>query len=140
MDADIVTVQNLNRQSKGFSDYFWFGVSLYDNRREVTRIFAMQDVSQARKKGTEKYIYDVGLAPFTSQVVAKRDWVAVRGDLLPHIRAGMEECWKRGFLSDSKDLADYRVSGVFFGWEIPCLNDAAVAVKSLSLAATVTGK
>ncbi len=135
-----LTVQNLNRQSKGFSDYYWFGVSLYDNRREVTSLFAMQDVSQARKKGTEKFIYDVGIAPFTSEVVAKGHWVKVHGDVLPHIRAGMEECWKRGFLTDSRDPADYRVGGIFLGWEIPGLNDAAVAVKDLSLIATLKGQ
>ncbi len=134
-----LTVQNLNPKSKGFSDYYWFGVSLYDNRREVTTLFAMQDVSQARKKGTEKFIYDVGIAPFTSAVVAKGNWVTVRGDVLPHIRAGMEECWKRGFLPDSKDPGDYRVAGVFLGWEIPGLNDAAVAVKNLSLVAGAKG-
>jgi len=135
-----LTVQNLNRQSKGFSDYYWFGVSLYDNRREVTNLFAMQDKSQSRKKGTEKFIYDVGLAPFTSEIVAKGNWVTVRGDLLPHIRAGLEECWKRGFLPDSKNPADYRIGGIFLGWEIPGLNDAAVAVKNLSLIATEKAK
>jgi hypothetical protein len=57
----------------------------------------------------------LGLAPFTSEVVAKGNWVAVYGDLLPHIRAGLDECWKRGFLPDSKDLADYRIGGIFLG-------------------------
>lgn len=135
-----LTVQNLNTKSKGFSDYYWFGVSLYDNRREVTTLFAMQDVNQAHKKGTEKFIYDVGIAPFTSRVVAKGEWVEVRGDLLPHIRAGLEECWKCGFLPASKDLGDYRIGGIFLGWEIPGLNDAAVAVKNLSLTATLKAK
>ncbi len=135
-----VTVQNLNRRSKGFGDYYWFGVSLYDNRRPVTNLFAAQDKSQARKKGTEKFIYDVGIAPFTSEVVAKRNWVAVHGDILPHIRAGLAECWKRGFLPDSRDQADYRIGGVFFGWEVPGLNDAAMAVKNLSLVAAAKAK
>lgn len=135
-----LTVQNLNQRSKGFNDYYWFGVSLYDSRHDVTQLFAMQDKSQARKKGTEKFIYDVGVAPFTSEVVAKGNWVTVRGDVLPHIDAGLKECWKRGFLSDSKDRADYRVSGIFIGWEIPGLNDAAVAVKNLSLIATPKAK
>jgi hypothetical protein len=135
-----LTVQNLNTKSKGFSDYYWFGVSLYDNRREVTTLFAAQDKSQPRKKGTEKFIYDVGLAPFTSEVVGKGNWVAVRGDLLPHIRAGLDECWKQGFLPDSKALRDYRIGGIFLGWEIPGLNDAAVAVKNLSLNATLKTK
>ena len=135
-----LTVQNLNTLSKGFGDYYWFGTSLYDNRRDVTGLLAMQDVSQARKKGTEKFIYDVGITPFTSEVVARGRWVTVHGDLLPHVRAGLEECWKRGFLRDSRDLADYRIGGIFMGWEIPGLNDTAMAVKGLSLTAVPRAK
>ena len=135
-----LTVQNLNRQSKGFGDYYWFGVALYDNRHKVTKLFVMQDKGQARKKGTEKLIYDVGIAAFTSAVVAKGNWVAIRGDVLPHLRAGLAECWKRGFLPDSKDPADYRIGGLVLGWEIPGLNDAAAAVKNLSLRATAKAK
>jgi hypothetical protein len=135
-----LTVQNFNPKSPGFNDYYWFGVSLYDSRLDVTKLFAMQDKSQARKKGTEKFIYDVGIAPFTTDVVASGKWIPVRGDVLPHIKAGLKECWNRGFLRDSKDPADYRISGIFFGWEIPGLNDAAMAVKKLSLVATLPAR
>ena len=100
-----LTVQNLNTKSKGFSDYYWFGVSLYDNRREVTSLFAMQDVSQARKQGTEKFIYDVPGFPrvlakdLVTQLVAQADSFApeiVYGrrvetlDQVPHAPAARE--------------------------------------------------
>jgi len=126
-----LTIQNLNRKSPGYGDYFWFGINLYDDRHPVTQFFAMRDPSWAKKKGTDKLIYDVGVKPFTDQVVGDGKWVDVRGDLLPHIIAGLNEAWKRGFLVDSKDPKDYRISSIYLGWEIPGLNDAAMAVKNL---------
>ncbi len=135
-----LTIQNLNRQSEGFGDYYWFGISFYDSRHEVTRLAAMQDAGQGKKKGTGKFIYNVGIAPFTSEVVANGKWVTVKGDILPHIRAGLEECWKRGYLSDSKDPSDYYISAIVIGWEIPGLNDAAIAMKKMSLDATFKEK
>lgn len=130
------TIQNLNRQSKGYGDYYWFGVALYDDRELVTMLHAMQDKGSPKKKGTDKLIYNVGVKPFTSEVVADGKWVAVRGDILPHIVAGLREAWKRGFLLDSQNLADYRIGGLVMGWEIPGLNDVAIAVKDLRATAT----
>lgn len=131
------TIQNLNRQSKGYGDYYWFNVCLFDSRKKLTALFAMQDKSSAEKKGTEKLIYDIGIAPFTSAVVADGQWVNVRGDLLPHIRQGLQEAWKRGFLPVSQNEADYRIASLVMGWEIPGLNDAAFAVKNLRATATL---
>lgn len=130
-----LTVQNLKRPSAGYGDYFWFGISFYDSRREVTTLHAMRDKGSPQKKGTDKFIYDVGLAPFTTAVVAERKWVVVRGDLLPHIRAGLHESWKQGYLAASTDPADYRIGSMVIGWEIPGLNDAALALKDLKLTA-----
>jgi hypothetical protein len=52
----------------------------------------------------------------------------------------LEECWKRGYLSDSKDPSDYYISAIVIGWEIPGLNDAAIAMKKMSLDATFKEK
>ena len=130
------TIQNLNRQSKGYGDYYWFGIALYDDRELVTAPHAMQDKGSPKKQGTDKLIYNVGIKPFTNAVVADGKWVTVRGDILPHIIAGLREAWKHGFLPDSQNLADYRIGGLVMGWEIPGLNDAAIAVKDLRATAT----
>ena len=135
-----LTIQNLNHKSPGYGDYFWFGINLYDDRRPVTQFFAMRDPSWAKKKGTDKLIYDVGVRPFTDQIVGGGKWVEVRGDLLPHILAGLNETWKRGFLADSKDPKNYRIGSTYLGWEIPGLNDAAMAVKGLSAVAVLKEK
>jgi hypothetical protein len=134
------TVQNLNRQSQGYGDYYWFGVGFYDSRKDVTALVAMQDKGSAKKQATDKFIYNVGIAPFTSEVVRKGNWVAVRGDLLPQIRAGLQEAWKQGYLTASKDLADYRIGELNLGWEITGLDDAAMAVKDFSTKATLISR
>ncbi|MCF7818172.1 MAG: hypothetical protein K9M54_09850 [Kiritimatiellales bacterium] len=132
-----LTVQNLNRESKGYGDYYWFGMALYDDRYAVTALHAMMDTGSAKKPGTDKMIYNVGIKPFTNQVVADGEWVPIAGDLMPYIVAGLQECWKRGCLEDSRDLADYRFGGVVMGWEVTGLNDVAMAVKGLRATATL---
>ena len=125
------TIQNLNRQSKGFGDYYWFGITIYDDREPVTKLHAMQDKGSPKKNGTDKLIYNPGMKPFADKIVAPGEWVDIRGDLYPHILAGLQECWKRGFLPDSKNPADYNISGLVLGWEVTGLNDVAIAVKGL---------
>jgi hypothetical protein len=132
-----LTVQNLNRKSKGFGDYYWFGISLYDDREPVTALYAAQDKGSPKKKGTDKFIYDVGVKPFTDKVVGAGEWVAVEGDLLPHILAGLQQCWQRGYLADSQDLADYRIGSCVVGWEVTGLNDCAIAVQGLRATAAL---
>jgi hypothetical protein len=97
----------------------------------VTALHAMHDGGSPKKPATEKLIYDIGVKPFTDKVVAVGEWVDIRGDLLPHIVAGLEEAWRRGYLPASTNPADYRVGSAVMGWEIPGLNDAAMAVKGL---------
>jgi hypothetical protein len=125
------TVQNLNPNSKGFGDYYWFGVGFYDDRKTITSLSAMKDMSSPKKKGTNKFIYNVGIKPFTEAVVGSGEWVSVHGDLYPHIIAGLHECWENGYLGDSKDLDDYRLGSLNIGWEVTGLNDVAMAVKGL---------
>ena len=131
------TVQNLNHKSTGYGDYYWFGIALYDDRYAVTALSAMQDKGSAKKKGTNKFIYDIGMKPFTDKVVAAGDWVSVTGDLLPHIIAGLQECWRGGYLTASQNLADYGIGGCVVGWEVTGLNDVAIAVKGLRATATL---
>ena len=42
---------------------------------------------------------------------------------------------KHGLLKDSKDLADYHISGMKIGWEVPGLFDVEMQVRNLSLMA-----
>lgn len=130
-----LTIQNLNRKSPGYGDYYWFGAAPYDDRKPITALHAMKDAGSAKKPGTGKFIYDIGIRPFTDAIVSEGRWVEVKGDLLPHAIAGLREAWGRGYLPGSTNLSDYRVGSVVMGWEIPGLNDAAMAVRGLRLVA-----
>jgi hypothetical protein len=129
------TIQNLSRPSPGYGDYYWFGIAFYDDRKPLTELHMQRDRGSEKKKGTDKFIYDIGIKPFTDGIVAEGKWVELRGDLLPHVMAGLREAWKQGYLSGSTALADYRVGSVVIGWEIPGLNDAAAAIEGLRAAA-----
>jgi hypothetical protein len=131
------TLQNLNPRSKGYGDYVWFGLTVYDNRERIPQLHAMQDRSSPLKKGTEKYIYTLGPGPFANGVIGDGKWVTLQGDLLPYMLQGMQECWKHGYLSRSTDLADYRIGGLCMGWEITGLDDAAMALRGLRATATL---
>ncbi len=125
------TVQNLNTASAGFGDFLWFGTALYDDRVDVTGAFSFVDGF------SQKLIYSVGIQPFTSERIADGNWMTIGGDLLPHMKAGLEEAWSRGLLLDSQDFADYKIGGMNMGWEMPGLNDASLQIRNFSVTATV---
>jgi len=123
------TIQNLNPSSSGFGDFIWFGTSIYDDRQAVTSLNVQQDT------GTGKLIYNTGIAPYTSEVVANGNWVNVNGDILPNIKLGLQEAWNQGFLSDSQDFADYYIGGMNIGWEVTGLNNASMQLRNYGLSA-----
>jgi hypothetical protein len=108
-----------------------FGITFCGSRRAVTSLSALPET------GTDKFIYDVGIAPFTSQVIGAGKWVSIRGNLLPHMRTGLQEAWRRGYLAGSSNSVDYRIGDVNIGWEITGLNEAAMTMKAFSTKATL---
>ena len=128
------TVQNLNIASQGFGDFLWFGTALYDDREDVTgKHVLVDDFSQ-------KLIYSIGIENFTSEHIADGNWMTVGGDLLPHIKAGLQEAWSQGLLLDSQDFADYRIGGMNMGWEMFGQNNASMQVRNYSVVANVPGQ
>lgn len=136
-----LTVQNLNAaRAKGYGDYYWFGVTFYDDRAEVPAFHAMPDTggdpAKGEKKGTGKFIYNVGLTPFSDTgLVPGGDWRTLTGDLRPLILDGLKSAWAKGFLADSRDLADYRIGGLGIGWEVPGLSEVSFQFRNLSIRA-----
>lgn len=124
------TVQNRNPKSAGFGDYLWFGVPLYDNRSRFAKAFKEQDFG-----GTAKYIFTPAGSEYSQTSTHDGAWVAIDKDVLPMVREALEAAWARGFLKDSKDVADYFIAGMNMGWELPGIFDVEMAVKDLSLVA-----
>ncbi len=121
------TVQNLNATNPGYGDYLWFGISLYDDRDPRPGLSVSGD------DATGKLIYNIGLAPLSTVGLVDNQWHRLEVDFLPHILLAIQEAWDRGYLADSRTLADYRIGGMNLGWEIPGLNAAELQIRNLSL-------
>jgi len=132
-----ITVQNRNRQSDGFGDYYWFGVPMYDARYRIPRAHKAKDKGSDRKPATGKFIFNPGGDHYTSQSAHDGQWVTISRDLLPLIREGLETAWQRGFLRDSRDTSDYRLMGMNTGWEVTGPLDVEMQLKGLRLTATL---
>lgn len=122
------TVQNRNRQSTGFGDLLWFGIPIYDNRERFPKAFQAKDFG-----GTAKFIFTPGAKAFTTQSAHDGQWIVIDKDLLPLMREALETAWSRGFLPDSKKIADYAIGGMNMGWELPGTFDVEMQVRKLSL-------
>jgi hypothetical protein len=130
-----ITVQNRNRDSAGFGDYFWFGVPMYDTRQRIPKAHKAMDVGSDRKPATGKFIFNPGGDKYTSESAHDRGWVTIERDLLPLVREGLEAAWERGYLKDSHDPADYRLGGMNTGWEVTGPIDVEMQVRGLRLEA-----
>lgn len=125
------TVQNGNRQSPAHGDLLWFGVPIYDNRARFPQAYKAQDFG-----GTAKFIFTPGGETYAQASLHDGDWVEIGADLLPLMREALEAAWSRGFLIGSRDFADYHISSMNLGWEVPGTFDVAVQVRNLSLKLT----
>jgi hypothetical protein len=121
-------LQNRNRQSPGFGKLVWFGIPLYDDRSRFPKEHKAQDTG-----GTAMFIFTPGGEVFTDRSAHDRDWIRVDKDLRPLLIEAIETAWRRGFLRESRDFADYRVTGMNLGWEVPGLFDVEMQVRDLSL-------
>lgn len=128
-----LTVQNRNRNSGGFGDYLWFGIPLFDDRDRFPRAHKARDTGD-----TGKFIFTPAGAVFTHQSAHDRDWIRVDKDLRPLLLEALAEARMRGFLKASGSPADYHLSGVNAGWEVPGLFNVAMQVRGLSLKIAVS--
>jgi hypothetical protein len=126
------TVQNLRLPkdtNPDYGNYLWFGLRFYDDREPLPGLSVNHD------EGTGKLIYNIGIAPFTDEGMTAGEWKRIRGDLLPHIKAGLQEAWRQGYLTNSFDYADYKIGGMNMGWEVPGLSDVSMQVCDFSVQA-----
>lgn len=125
-----VTVQNRNPASPGHGDFVWFGIPMYDSRWRTPKAHAALD------KGTGKFIYNPAGETYTKSSAHDGEWITIDHDLLPLMIEAVKTAWQRGFLTKSRDLADFRLGGFNMGWEVPGLHDVVMEVKGLGLTAT----
>lgn len=126
------TIQNLRLPrdtNPDYGNYLWFGMRFYDDRDPLPGLSVNHDV------GTGKLIYNIGIEPFADEGLQVGEWKRIKGDILPHIKAGLQEAWSRGYLTNSFDLADYKIGGMNMGWEVPGLSDVSMQVSNFDVQA-----
>lgn len=121
-------LENTNPQSKGYKDFLWFGLSIFDNRHDFVPLYANQDI--AMPNGS--FIYTLGSQSYLKEkiVVGKRQ--KVRYNILPEIQKAIDAAHQRGFFSGSA-REDLVFSGTNIGWEIPGMFDVGITFYTLSV-------
>jgi hypothetical protein len=126
-------IQNRNKASKGFGQMVWFVVPLYDSRYRVPREHMAKDIG-----GTNMFIYHPAGDVFTRDSAHDNGWLAVDKDIRGLMGQALETAWQRGFAPGSRDLSDYRLTGLNLGWVVTGLFDVAMQVRGFEIeAATI---
>ena len=79
------------------------------------------------------FIYTLSSDVFAKASTHDGDWVTFAADLRSLLEEGLKAGWKAGFMSGSRELADYRLTGIFIGWEVPGIFDVEIQIRNLSL-------
>lgn len=122
-----LTVQNGNRNSPGFGDYLWLGVPIYDDRADPIPALCHKDLF------TRKLIFTPTSTTYSDRSIRSGEWVPYRAEMLALAKDALKRAWEKGFLADSRDLADYRLGGLNIGWEVPGINRISIAFRRLTL-------
>lgn len=123
-----LALQNTNPSSPGKGRLLWFGIPLYDDRHRVPPEHKTRDTG-----GTDMFIFTPRGDVYTARSAHDGGWISVDHDVAPLLREGLSEAWSKGFLVESRNLADYRVSSINLGWEVPGLFDVTMKLRGLSL-------
>ncbi len=130
-------VKSIGPASKDHGGYYWFGVPFFDSRHDVPPAYMAKDAG--KDDATGKFIYTVDGKAVGVTALKPGQWLTLQTDLLPHIRSGLQEAVKRGYLKDP-DPHNYAVANMNLGWEIPGTFDAAIQVRDLSITAAAAGR
>lgn len=126
------TIQDNNKASENYGDFFWFGLPLYDYRYKNTELYAALDMG--KDDASNKFIYSVASGDIFERTLHDKQWVDIEKDILPFIKEAFETARKRGYLSGSK-FEDLVVSTMNVGWEVPGTFDCALTLTVPSLSA-----
>ncbi len=127
----VVTLGNTRRDSPGFRDFLWFVAPLYDDRHAQPPRYVNRDFADP----SAKLIFNPGTDAFTTNRLRDGGRVVVDRDLRPLLLEALNEAWRLGYLPGSRDPADYRLTTLNLGWEVPGLHRVGLALGQLILTA-----
>lgn len=98
--SQIFTIQDNNKASKSYGDFFWFGLPLYDYRHKNIKLYAALDMG--KDDASNKFIYSVASGDIFDGTLHDKQWVNIEKDILPFIKEAFEMAQERGYLTGSK--------------------------------------
>ena len=121
-------MKNTNSQSKGFRDFLWFGISMFDSRYDFVPDFAAQDF--AMPNGS--FIYTLGSKRYFDTPIKVGERRTLRRNILGDLREAIETAHTRGFITNTT-IEDVVLDGTNIGWEVPGTYDAGVTLHKISI-------
>lgn len=127
-------VQNLNNQSAGYGDFFWFGLPMYDFRYRYIDEYGAEDAG--KEDATRKYILTVAANTLFSGSFHDGQWITINKDIYPQLVSAFNKAKQKGYLKTSA-LADMGIESTNVGWEVPGTFDCGIQMKGLKLTGVV---
>ena len=125
-----VTVQNWNKNSKDFGNYFWFGVPLYDSRYGIPKIVRQKD--NGKNDSTHKYIYSIDATQYLSKDPLGAGNISFEIDVLDQIKSAFSEVKELGYLENT-EFSDLSFGSMNTGLEMPGTYDLKVGIEKIAI-------
>lgn len=126
------TIQDNNKDSESYGDFFWFGLPFYDYRYENIELYAAQDIG--KDDASNKFIFSVASRNIFDGTLHDKQWITIDKDILPFIKEAFKTAQERGYLTGSK-FEDLAITTMNAGWEVPGTFDCGIVLESPSLTA-----
>ena len=115
-------------------NFLWFGIPFFDTRRPIYTGYI--GIDGGKDDATGKLIYTCPQKPFFSRPAGCGEWIQLEADVLPMIKAGVDEANRRG-LNFSAEIDNLLLTTNNLGWEMFSAYDGAFSIRELSLTGTI---
>ena len=129
-----LTFHNKNKDSKGYDDFIWFGLPLYDYRYDTIKEYSAADIG--KEDASNKFIFSTASKNLFSEIPKDGQWIHISKDIIDIVKNAFKTAKKRGFLKDT-NYDDLYITSTNMGWETPGTFDCAIQYKNLKLTAII---
>ena len=123
-------IKNINKDSKDFNDFFWFGVPFFDNRYDLPPLYKAKDIGKGDATG--KFIYTISGQSINPVPMNRHEWIHINTNLLPEILTGIDDAVKGNYLTDSNP-EHYAVINMNMGWEVPGTYNVDMQIRNFAI-------
>lgn len=128
------TIQNRNKNSIHYGDFFWFGLSMYDYRYRHIEQYAAEDLG--KDDASRKFIFSVASKELFEGSMHDLKWTVIDKDILPLIKDAFQTAQERGYLKETL-FDDLYITSMNIGWEVPGTFDCSILFETPSLMASL---